>query len=285
VHHCVLRGGSRIARRGKCTHQLEGNRGVVRRARRQPATVGEHARVIALLLALRRHCFKHRNESVAESLAFAIHPALEVRGVGDVQGFEKVPAIQLERLVHARLADCVVERDRVAPDQRRRNAQRVAAVADDDVIAEGAPEEVHCLTQCVARLLGGLIRPEEREQLVTRMRPTGRREREVGEQGCPLRLCEDLPKLFTIVVPEVEHPKSAQMDHVRLLKGSAHREVRPGKSRIRASPYRGERTAGVGKRNQGGGFCRPEEGSQAVSYGRSHGRAPQGRSCVTKVSR
>jgi hypothetical protein len=84
---------------------------------------------------------------------------------------------------------------------------------EEQSLTERATQKVERTAQRGPSVLAVELRPEQREQGVAAVEAPGRSEREIGEEGEPLRLLEHWPKLPAIGSAQIQHAQCAKLDH------------------------------------------------------------------------
>lgn len=152
-----------------------------------------------------------RYRASAQPRALVVEPLIELRGhAGDVEPFEKVSAVERQRLGGVPSVKRALEFAYVAPDRLRLDTDFLIAATYENPGAKRLPEEVQALTERPPGLLDVGLGPEESEERVAAVqaRPSG--EGEVREEGETLRLDEHRPHLVAPRPAEVERAEDVE---------------------------------------------------------------------------
>ena len=161
-----------------------------------------------------------RYRTSAQACAFVFEPLPELRGhASDVEPFEKVSAVERQRLGGMTAVERTLEFAHVAPDRSRLNTDFFVTPAYENVRAKRLPQEVQTLTERLAGLLDVGLGPEEREERVAAVEALPSGEGEVRKEGEALRLDEDSSHLVA--------PRPAKFERAKDVEPHGWRPSRP----------------------------------------------------------
>jgi hypothetical protein len=167
--------------------------------RRESAPPEYRAAIITGLLLFVCDCLHGASKPLRVSLPFRVEPAFEIDGrLGDMNAGKQLAAVELDRVPMSVGAGGVLERSRIAPDLIAIELDLLAIPIENRVGAEDAPEEEDRLAQRVARVIGVVFRPEERNEAVASLRPAWSSDGKIDEEGESFRLGKYSAKLLPI---------------------------------------------------------------------------------------
>jgi hypothetical protein len=134
-----------------------------------------------LRLGGRREPLQRAGAGARQPVALEVDPALEVRGVGDVEAVEQRPAVFGHRVFQPPRLQRLLERAHVAAHHVGRERDLVAH-RHEDALPQLAAEDVERLGEGVAGGVGGVLGPEQGDHLLAPHRPAARH-RQDGEEG------------------------------------------------------------------------------------------------------